>query len=137
MTRTTKRKSAGPKETKETKTRRRTRVQEDVAAVRVGRERALLTLIAAGDDGPCPTRKIAPIVGGLARRPSEAETRVAVAGRAGLSVDRGSDGRGPITCTDNGLLRGDLEPEVVVGPDGRVTLAALEWSTELGDGGEQ
>ena len=35
------------------------------------------------------------------------------------------------------LLRGEVEPEVVVAEDGTVRLAALEWSTEASDGSEQ
>ena len=35
------------------------------------------------------------------------------------------------------LLRGEIEPEVVITEDGTVCLAPLEWSTEASDAGEQ
>lgn len=35
------------------------------------------------------------------------------------------------------LLRGEIEPEVVIAEDGTVCLAPLEWSTEASDAGEQ
>ena len=38
---------------------------------------------------------------------------------------------------ERSLLRGEVEPEVVVAEDGTVRLASLEWSTEASDGTEQ
>lgn len=35
------------------------------------------------------------------------------------------------------LLRGEIEPEVIIAEDGSVRLAPLEWSTEATDAGEQ
>ena len=38
---------------------------------------------------------------------------------------------------EGGLLRGEVEPEVVVAEDGTVRLAPLEWSTVASDMSEQ
>ena len=42
-----------------------------------------------------------------------------------------------VVTEERPLLRGEVEPEVVVAEDGSVSLAPLEWSTEASDASEQ
>lgn len=43
----------------------------------------------------------------------------------------------PVRHHDRPLLRGEVEPEVVVAEDGTVHLAPLEWVGEASDGQDQ
>ena len=69
-----------------------------------------------------------------ARASAKRESEALVSGEALVSSD-GAPSR--LTSHERPLLRGEVEPEVVVAEDGTIRLAPLEWSTVASDGTEQ